>query len=211
MIGYVTLGVSDMDKAKQFYSDLLADMGAKVLMDMGRIAFIGKDRSSPLLAVCTPFNGEPNHPGNGNMLALQPGSKEAVDSYYKKAISWVPPVTVSLGSASRTSSTVPTCAIRTATSWRFITSADQPPATGPGTCCRPHCLPHSLRFYSLTPTDGAGTAPVRLRKTLRQWPPAPAFGATPPPARHPGTEWPGAWCGPRCRSGCRWRWWRTGE
>ncbi|MFV8572248.1 VOC family protein [Marinobacter sp. SBS5] len=86
MIGYVTLGVSDMEKAKQFYSDLLADMGAKVLLDMGRIAFIGKDMSSPMLAVCTPFNGEPNNPGNGNMLALQPGSKEAVDSYYKKAI-----------------------------------------------------------------------------------------------------------------------------
>ena len=86
MIGYVTLGVSDMDKAKQFYSELLADMGAKVLLDMGRIAFIGKDMSSPMLAVCTPFNGEANHPGNGNMLALQPGSKDAVDSYYKKAI-----------------------------------------------------------------------------------------------------------------------------
>ncbi|MBJ6136325.1 VOC family protein [Marinobacter litoralis] len=86
MIGYVTLGVSDMEKAKQFYSDLLGDMGAKVLLDMGRIAFIGKDLSTPMLAVCTPFNGEPNNPGNGNMLALQPGSKEAVDSYYKKAI-----------------------------------------------------------------------------------------------------------------------------
>ena len=86
MIGYVTLGVSDMEKAKQFYSDLLGDMGAKVLLDMGRIAFIGKDMSSPMLAVCTPHNGEPNNPGNGNMLALQPGSKEAVDSYHKKAI-----------------------------------------------------------------------------------------------------------------------------
>ncbi|RMJ02884.1 Glyoxalase-like domain protein [Marinobacter litoralis] len=86
MIGYVTLGVSDMEKAKQFYSDLLGDMGAKLLLDMGRIAFIGKDLSTPMLAVCTPFNGEPNNPGNGNMLALQPGSKEAVDSYYKKAI-----------------------------------------------------------------------------------------------------------------------------
>ncbi|MBZ0335383.1 VOC family protein [Marinobacter sp. AL4B] len=86
MIGYVTLGVSDMDKAKQFYSDLLGDMGAKVLLDMGRIAFIGKDMSSPMLAVCTPFNGEPNQPGNGNMLAIQPGSKEVVDSLHKKAL-----------------------------------------------------------------------------------------------------------------------------
>ncbi|WP_303289928.1 VOC family protein [Marinobacter sp. SS5-14b] len=86
MIGYVTLGVSDMNKAKQFYSDLLGELGGKVLLDMERIAFIGKDMKSPMLAVCTPFNGEPNHPGNGNMVAIHPGSKEAVDKFYKKAI-----------------------------------------------------------------------------------------------------------------------------
>ncbi|KEF30617.1 Glyoxalase/bleomycin resistance protein/dioxygenase [Marinobacter nitratireducens] len=86
MIGYVTLGVSDMARAKQFYSNLLGDLGAKVLLDMGRIAFIGKSMKEPMLAVCTPFDGEPNHPGNGNMLAIPPGSKEAVDALYKKAI-----------------------------------------------------------------------------------------------------------------------------
>jgi catechol 2,3-dioxygenase-like lactoylglutathione lyase family enzyme len=86
MIGYVTIGVSDMEKAKKYYTDLLGDMGAKVLMDLGRIAFIGKDMKSPMMAVCTPHDGSPNHPGNGNMLAFQPGSKEAVDAYYQKAI-----------------------------------------------------------------------------------------------------------------------------
>lgn len=86
MIGYVTLGVSDMARAKEFYSNLLGDLGAKVLLDMGRIAFIGKSMKEPMLAVCTPFDGEPNHPGNGNMLAIPPGSKEAVDALYKKAI-----------------------------------------------------------------------------------------------------------------------------
>ncbi len=88
MIGYVTLGVSDMGRAKQFYTDLLADLGAKVLMDMERIAFIGKSMGAPpMLAVCTPpFNGEPNHPGNGNMVAIPAGSKEAVDKLYHKAI-----------------------------------------------------------------------------------------------------------------------------
>lgn len=86
MIGYVTIGVSDINRAKQFYSDLLADMGAKVLLDLERIAFIGKNMGSPMLAVCKPYNGEANHPGNGNMFAIQPGSKEKVDAFYKKAI-----------------------------------------------------------------------------------------------------------------------------
>ena len=86
MIGYVTLGVSDMERAKAFYADLLSDQGAKVLLDMGRIAFIGKSMSAPMLAVCVPFNEEPNHPGHGNMVALPAGSKEGVDEMYKKAI-----------------------------------------------------------------------------------------------------------------------------
>ncbi|MGM0569497.1 VOC family protein [Marinobacter sp.] len=86
MIGYVTIGVSDMNRAKQFYADLLADLGAKILMDMERIAFIGKSMGAPMLAVCTPYDQQPNHPGNGNMVAINPGSKELVDKLYHKAI-----------------------------------------------------------------------------------------------------------------------------
>ncbi|MEX0604694.1 MAG: VOC family protein [Marinobacter sp.] len=86
MIGYVTLGVSDMAKAKTFYTELLADLDAKLLLDMDRIAFIGKNMKTPMLAVCKPYNNEPNHPGNGNMVAFNPGSKELVDKFYHKAI-----------------------------------------------------------------------------------------------------------------------------
>lgn len=86
MIGYVTLGVSDMGRAKAFYGDLLSELGAKVLLDMERIAFIGKSMGSPMLAICIPYNQQPNHPGNGNMVALNPGSKEAVDQLYHKAV-----------------------------------------------------------------------------------------------------------------------------
>jgi predicted lactoylglutathione lyase len=86
MIGYVTLGVSDMERAKAFYTALFADMGAKVLADMGRIAFIGKAMDQPMIAVCVPYNEEPNHPGNGNMAAITAESKEQVDALYHKAI-----------------------------------------------------------------------------------------------------------------------------
>ena len=52
MIGYVTIGVKDMDKAKAFYGELLADLGAEVVFDMGRIAMYGKSAQDPMLAVC---------------------------------------------------------------------------------------------------------------------------------------------------------------
>ncbi|MCK9535030.1 MAG: VOC family protein [Pseudomonas sp.] len=86
MINYVTLGVSDLAAAKTFYSQLFADQGAKILMDMERISFIGKSMAEPMLAVCIPFNQAPAQAGNGTMVSFAPGSKEAVDSMYNKAI-----------------------------------------------------------------------------------------------------------------------------
>lgn len=86
MISYVTLGVSNFTQAKQFYSELLADIGAKKLLDMGRIAFFGKSMAQPMLAICIPFNQEAAHPGNGNMVSFAAGSKAAVDQLYQKAI-----------------------------------------------------------------------------------------------------------------------------
>lgn len=86
MIGYVTIGVSDIEKAKSFYSDLLAPLGASVLMDAGRIAFIGSSMTAPMLAVCVPYDENDPSPGNGNMIAINPGSKEKVDEFYKKAL-----------------------------------------------------------------------------------------------------------------------------
>src|SRR5690606_30519354 len=86
MISYVTLGVSNLAAAKAFYSELLSDLGAKVLIDMDRISFIGKSMAAPMLAVCTPYNEEPASAGNGTMMALPPGSNERVDALSNKAI-----------------------------------------------------------------------------------------------------------------------------
>ncbi|MEO1081438.1 MAG: VOC family protein [Pseudomonadota bacterium] len=86
MIGYVTLGVSDMERAKAFYSELLKDLGASMLLDMERIAFVGKSMQEPMIAICIPYNEEENHPGNGNMAAIAAPSKDGVDALYNKAI-----------------------------------------------------------------------------------------------------------------------------
>lgn len=86
MISYVTLGVSDLATAKSFYGELLAELGAKALLEMDRIAFFGQSMAKPMLAVCIPFNKEDPHPGNGNMVSISPGSKEAVQTLYHKAI-----------------------------------------------------------------------------------------------------------------------------
>ena len=86
MISYVTLGVRDIAAARKFYGDLLGELGAKTLLNMDRITFFGKSMKEPMLAVCIPFNQEAAAPGNGNMVSMAPGSKEAVDALYHKAI-----------------------------------------------------------------------------------------------------------------------------
>jgi catechol 2,3-dioxygenase-like lactoylglutathione lyase family enzyme len=87
MIGYATLGVTDMEKAKKFYTDLFEEQGGKVVIDMGRIAFIGTGSGKPMLAVCTPYDGNAPDPGNGNMLALTVDKKADVDTLYAKGLS----------------------------------------------------------------------------------------------------------------------------
>lgn len=83
MIGYTTIGVTDMDAAKTFYSELL---GAKVLVDVGRLAMIGKSMGEPMVAVCVPYNEEAPSPGNGAMIAFRGGSQEGAAAMYNEAI-----------------------------------------------------------------------------------------------------------------------------
>ena len=85
MIGYVTIGVTDMDRAVAFYDGLLGEVGAKLLMDMGRIKFYGTGQG-PMIAICTPHNEQPQSAGNGNMIAIPGGSEEGVQKLYAKAI-----------------------------------------------------------------------------------------------------------------------------
>jgi len=86
MINYATLGVKDLEAAAEFYVQLLSVFEVKRLVNMDRIVFIGKDMKSPMLSVCLPYDGGDAQPGNGNMLAFAPGSKEGVDALYAKAI-----------------------------------------------------------------------------------------------------------------------------
>ena len=87
MIGYTTIGVKDMEKAKAFYTELLSDLGASLLMDMDRIAFIGTGMDAPMLSICIPYDESDPAPGNGNMVAITAPSKEKAAELYAKALS----------------------------------------------------------------------------------------------------------------------------
>jgi len=86
MIGYTTIGTSDMDRAAAFYDELLAEVGAKQLFGMDRIKFYGTGPDAAMLAICIPFDEQPQNCGNGNMVAIPGGSREGVDKLFARAM-----------------------------------------------------------------------------------------------------------------------------
>jgi predicted lactoylglutathione lyase len=86
MIGYVTLGTNDLQRAAAFYDALLAEIGAKRLMDLGRGIVWGVAMDKPSLAILTPFDGKAATVGNGVMVALVVNSHDKVDRIHKKAL-----------------------------------------------------------------------------------------------------------------------------
>lgn len=85
MIGYVTLGTNDLDRAAKFYDALLAAIGAKRIMDLGTFIVWGKSGQGSL-AVTLPYDKKPATVGNGVMVALGCGSKEKVAELHARAL-----------------------------------------------------------------------------------------------------------------------------
>jgi predicted lactoylglutathione lyase len=86
MIGYVTLGTNDIEKAARFYDELLAVLGAKRFMEMDNFIAWAVNPTSPAISVTRPHDGNPATVGNGVMISLAAGSPEMVDRIYNKAI-----------------------------------------------------------------------------------------------------------------------------
>jgi len=87
MIGYVTLGTNDLDRAVAFYDELFALLGAgRFMEDPGRFVAWAVAPDKPAISVTTPFDGNPATVGNGTMVALVVDSREKVHQVYDKAI-----------------------------------------------------------------------------------------------------------------------------
>ena len=86
MIGYVTLGTNDLQRAAKFYDALLGEIGAKRAMEMETFIAWATAPNTPMVSVIKPFDGKPATVGNGVMVALMMDSKAKVDALHKKAL-----------------------------------------------------------------------------------------------------------------------------
>ncbi|MFT5211042.1 MAG: putative lactoylglutathione lyase [Flavobacterium sp.] len=87
MIGYITLGTNNLEKAGAFYDELLAEIGVRrVMTDERMLAWKGKSGDT-LFSVIKPFDEEDATIGNGVMIALDVENGAKVERLYEKALS----------------------------------------------------------------------------------------------------------------------------
>lgn len=86
MIGYVTLGTNQWERAAGFYDSLLAEIDAKRFMESDRFIAWATSPTQPSLGIIKPFDGKPATVGNGMMISLIVNTPAKVDALYKKAL-----------------------------------------------------------------------------------------------------------------------------
>ena len=86
MIGYITLGTNDMDRAVAFYDELFASLGIGRFMESDTFVAWAPAPDKPGFSVTRPYDGQPATVGNGTMIALVVDSTDKVDALYAKAL-----------------------------------------------------------------------------------------------------------------------------
>lgn len=86
MIGYVTLGTNDLERAATFYDAIAAEMGVGRMMDFDTFIAWGEPGGAPGIAATKPFDGKAATVGNGTMVALEAKSKEQVHKLHEIAL-----------------------------------------------------------------------------------------------------------------------------
>ena len=86
MIGYTTLGVNDLARARGFYDAALAPLGGRRTLTYERSQYYGSPDRGAMLGITLPFDGQGASVGNGVMVALSAGSAAAVDQVHAAAL-----------------------------------------------------------------------------------------------------------------------------
>ena len=86
MIGYVTIGALDVEKAMPFYDAVLGAIGYERQFFDGGWADYGLKGQDANTFICPPFDGQAARGGNGVMIAFKGESKEAVQAAHAAAL-----------------------------------------------------------------------------------------------------------------------------
>jgi len=91
MFSHVFVSVTDFDRALRFYTPVMQSLGIE-----GRFCDRTKPwagwhstgRSRPFFVICSPYDGKPHHPGNGQMVAFAAATRATVRTVYDTALAY---------------------------------------------------------------------------------------------------------------------------
>ena len=86
MIGYVTLGSNDMERAGAFYDALFAEIGAERASEDPKMIVWRAPSGPSSFIVTTPYDGNPATFGNGTTIGLKVNNKDQVHAVHTKAL-----------------------------------------------------------------------------------------------------------------------------
>ncbi len=86
MIGYVTLGTNDLQRAAKFYDAVCGELGVSRMFDTETFIAWGSPGGGAGIGLTKPYDGNAATVGNGVMVALQCKDQAQVDAVYNKAI-----------------------------------------------------------------------------------------------------------------------------
>ncbi len=87
MIGYVTLGTNDLQRAARFYDAIAAELGVGRMFDNETFIAWGTPGPSAGIGLTKPHDGNPATVGNGVMAAIACKDRAHVDRVYNLAMS----------------------------------------------------------------------------------------------------------------------------
>jgi catechol 2,3-dioxygenase-like lactoylglutathione lyase family enzyme len=89
MFSHIFTSVTDFDRALRFYLPLMKALGQElrfVELEKPWAGWHSDGGTRPLFVICHPFDGQPHHPGNGQMVAFMAPTAEVVRECYETAL-----------------------------------------------------------------------------------------------------------------------------
>ena len=86
MFSHVFSSVSNFERALVFYSPFLQALGLELRFCEPEKPWAGwqvPDQARPLFVICKPYDGQPHHAGNGQMVAFAASNRALVRSAYE--------------------------------------------------------------------------------------------------------------------------------
>ena len=84
MLHHVSLGTSDLDRARAFYDAVMAELGMCRTLDVAEA--VGYGAGITVFSLNLPADGKPASVGNGTHVAFEVEKRAAVNAFYRVAL-----------------------------------------------------------------------------------------------------------------------------